>query len=54
MLYEERLEAAERRRRDGNEAFAAGELTQALAKYAMVCVRVLGRGFGGLGGRGPA
>eukprot|EP00882_Tetradesmus_deserticola_P015422 GHRQ01016433.1.p1 GENE.GHRQ01016433.1~~GHRQ01016433.1.p1 ORF type:complete len:408 (+),score=180.53 GHRQ01016433.1:412-1635(+) len=35
MLYEERLEAAERRRKEGNVLFAAGKHTEALAKYAM-------------------
>jgi hypothetical protein len=36
MLYEERLEAAERRRKEGNALFAEGKYTEALAKYAMV------------------
>jgi hypothetical protein len=36
MLYEERLEAAERRRKEGNGLFAEGKYTEALAKYAMV------------------
>lgn len=36
MLYEERLEAAERRRKEGNQLFAAGRYTEALAKYALV------------------
>ena len=35
MTYEERLEAAERRRLEGNEAFRAGEDADALGKYAM-------------------
>lgn len=35
MLFEERLEAAERRRIDGNELFKAGSTTEALGKYAM-------------------
>lgn len=36
MLFEERLEAAERRRMDGNALFAEGKYTEALAKYALV------------------
>jgi hypothetical protein len=36
MLYEERLEAAERRKKEGNALFAEGKYTEALAKYAMV------------------
>jgi hypothetical protein len=36
MLYEERLEAAERRRKEGNALFAEAKYTEALAKYAMV------------------
>lgn len=36
MLYEERLEAAERRRKEGNTLFAEGKYTEALGKYAMV------------------
>lgn len=36
MLFEERLEACERRRLDGNALFAEGKYTEALAKYAMV------------------
>lgn len=36
MLYEERLEAAERRRKEGNDLFAASRYTEALAKYALV------------------
>ncbi len=35
MLFEERLEAAERRRQDGNALFKAGSTTDALGKYAM-------------------
>lgn len=35
MLYEERLEAAARRRADGNAALAAGDAAGALAKYAL-------------------
>lgn len=35
MLFEERLEAAERRRLDGNAFFKAGSMTEALGKYAM-------------------
>ena len=35
MLFEERLEAAERRRLDGNAHFKAGNTTDALGKYAM-------------------
>ena len=35
MLYEERVEAAERRRQEGNRLFQAGKLTDALGKYAM-------------------
>ena len=35
MMYEDRLEAAERRRLDGNALFAAGSATEALGKYAM-------------------
>ena len=34
MLYEERLEAAERRRLEGNELFKAGQCRDALGKYA--------------------
>ena len=33
MLFEERLEAAQRRRADGNAAFAEGRLQEALSKY---------------------
>lgn len=33
MLFEERLEAAERRRLDGNAAFREGRLEDALSKY---------------------
>ena len=36
MLFEERLEAAERRRLEGNALFADGKYTEALAKYALV------------------
>jgi hypothetical protein len=36
MLFEERLEAAERRRLEGNSLFAEGKLVEALGKYAMV------------------
>lgn len=36
MLFEERLEAAERRRGEGNALFQEGKLTEALGKYAMV------------------
>ncbi|KAG2428594.1 hypothetical protein HYH02_014296 [Chlamydomonas schloesseri] len=35
LLYEERLERAERRRLTGNELFKAGQYKEALAKYAM-------------------
>ncbi|GBF95318.1 peptidyl-prolyl cis-trans isomerase [Raphidocelis subcapitata] len=35
LLFEERLEAAERRRLEGNKLFAEGKLVEALAKYAM-------------------
>ncbi|KAI8466791.1 MAG: 42 kDa peptidyl-prolyl isomerase-like protein [Monoraphidium minutum] len=35
MLYEERLEAAERRRLEGNALFAEGKMVEALGKYAM-------------------
>ncbi|KAK9836886.1 hypothetical protein WJX74_010450 [Apatococcus lobatus] len=35
MLYEERLEAAERRRLEGNELFKAGQCRDALGKYAL-------------------
>ena len=35
MMYEDRLEAAERRRLDGNALFSAGSITEALAKYNM-------------------
>ena len=34
MLYEERLEAAERRRLEGNALFKAGQCRDALGKYA--------------------
>lgn len=33
MLFEQRLEAAERRRIDGNELFKEGQLDIALSKY---------------------
>jgi hypothetical protein len=33
LTYEERLEAAERRRADGNEAFRTGKYDEALGKY---------------------
>lgn len=36
MLFEERLEAAERRRLEGNALFADGKYNEALAKYKMV------------------
>lgn len=36
MLFEERLEAAERRRLEGNALFAKGKYKEALAKYALV------------------
>lgn len=36
MLFEERLEAAERRRLEGNALFAEGKHKEALAKYALV------------------
>lgn len=36
MLFEERLEAAERRRLEGNALFAEGKYKEALAKYALV------------------
>lgn len=35
MLFEDRLETAERRRRDGNSLFQAGSFVDALGKYAM-------------------
>lgn len=35
MVYEERLEAAERRRLEGNQLFTAGGTSEALGKYAM-------------------
>lgn len=35
MVYEERLEAAERRRHEGNDLFGAGSTSEALGKYAM-------------------
>eukprot|EP00775_Hariotina_reticulata_P007506 gene7506-7716_t len=35
MLFEERLEAAERRRLEGNALFADGKFTEALGKYAL-------------------
>jgi hypothetical protein len=57
LLYEERLEAAERKRRDGNDLFAAGQYQQALGKYALVrggdvCSLFLGAGGDGGGGGG--
>jgi hypothetical protein len=36
MLFEERLEAAERRRLEGNTLFAQQQYKEALAKYALV------------------
>lgn len=36
MLFEERLEAAERRRLEGNALFAESKYKEALAKYALV------------------
>ncbi len=36
LLYEERLERAERRRLAGNELFKQGRYKEALAKYALV------------------
>lgn len=36
MLFEERLEAAERRRLEGNALFAEGKMVEALGKYALV------------------
>lgn len=33
MMFEERLEAAERRRVDGNELFRTGQFEEAVAKY---------------------
>ena len=41
LLFEERLDAASRRRLDGNALFAAGKLAEALGKYALVRVRSL-------------
>ncbi len=38
LLYEERLERAERRRLAGNELFGEGRFKEALAKYALVGV----------------
>ena len=35
MLFEERLEAAERRRKEGNELFQRKESADALGKYSM-------------------
>ena len=35
MMYEDRLEAAERRRLEGNDLFAAGITREALSKYTM-------------------
>ncbi|KAL4443626.1 hypothetical protein ABPG75_011363 [Micractinium tetrahymenae] len=35
MTFEERLEAAERRRADGNAAFSAGQYAEALGKYRL-------------------
>lgn len=35
MMYEERLEAAKRRRNEGNEAFKQGNYQEALAKYSL-------------------
>ena len=43
LMYEERLERAERRRLQGNALFAEGRHQEALGKYAMVGVRE-GRG----------
>ena len=38
LLFEERLERAERRRVAGNELFASGCFREALGKYAVVSV----------------
>lgn len=35
MLFEERLEAAERRRLEGNKLFQSGAVADALGKYSM-------------------
>ncbi len=35
MLYEERLEAAERRRMEGNELYAAEQYEECLSKYVL-------------------
>lgn len=35
MLFEDRLEAAERRRLEGNRLFQARDFTEALGRYAM-------------------
>jgi hypothetical protein len=35
MLFEERLEAAERRRKEGNVLFQREEIADALGKYSM-------------------
>ncbi len=40
MLYEERLEAAERRRLDGNALFKDGRCQDALGKYAAVEIHI--------------
>jgi hypothetical protein len=36
MLFEDKVEAAERRRKDGNVLFQASKYKEALSKYTMV------------------
>jgi hypothetical protein len=40
MLFEERLEAAERRRLDGNGLFSSGRWSEALGKYSLALSHV--------------